>query len=141
MFLTIFWRGDLRSARGFYESCGYDSPIDDTDRVLVARDGFGQIVAAVRLCHEEEYLVLRGVLVREDCQRQGIGSKLLKEAEGFMKTQACHCLPFCHLVKFYEKFGFREVDEHEVPTHLQDRLKEYRQNPEEEKYTVMIRNP
>lgn len=61
----------------FYVRCGYSGGLKFDDTVLVAvRDG--SRVGVVRLCSEHQELVLRGMQVTPEVQRQGIGLALLE---------------------------------------------------------------
>jgi N-acetylglutamate synthase-like GNAT family acetyltransferase len=117
-------RGELERIASFYLENGYDSPLDDEDTFLVVEDG-GHIVAALRLCHEQGVIVLRGMQVRQDCQRRGIGSTLLRYAASVLGENHCYCIPYSYLERFYEGVGFVRIDPLEAPAFLRERWSTY----------------
>jgi GNAT superfamily N-acetyltransferase len=112
------------AAAAFYRSVDYPGRIQPTDRVFCARDG-EEIVGITRLSEEEGELLLRGMFVRTDHQRCGLGTRLLRAAEKQMGTRRCWCLPLDHLLGFYGQIGFHEVALEEAPSFLQERCAKY----------------
>ena len=108
----------------FYEEVGYTCVIHPEDRILTAREG-DRIVAAVRLCREENSLVLRGMYVAPDRRGRGIGSRLLDSLETTMGPAKCWCVPFAHLQDFYSRIGFSECTPEQAPEFLKNRAAEY----------------
>ena len=108
----------------FYEKCGYSRGVRGVDTVLIAvrRD---VLVGAVRLCSEHGVLVLRGMQVLPTFQRQGIGSRLLRECLPILGDSTCYCIPWAHLEQFYGMGGFNRCDPTEAPGFLEDRLTSY----------------
>jgi len=112
------------AATAFYRSVGYLAPIRATDTVLIARHG-GAIVGTVRLCVENDTLVLRGLYVEPELQRRGIGDRLLRVAKHRMSARACWCLPYRHLIPLCRRVGFREVPPITAPAFLTERASRY----------------
>jgi len=116
---------ELEEVAAFYKHCGYGGGVSERETTLVLRVG-GQLIGAVRLCPEEGYVVLRGMQVHPAFQRQGVGYRLLSACVPFLeKRQRSFCLPYTHLVSFYEKAGFSEVPSTELPAFLSARLSSY----------------
>jgi predicted N-acetyltransferase YhbS len=111
--------------KAFYQENGYSQSLDPTDKILVAEDG-GEICAALRLCHEHGYLVLRGMRVSPEFQRQGIGSQLLRFALEGIQNEVCFCIPHSHLRDFYAQIGFEQISPEKAPAYLASRLDRYR---------------
>ncbi len=103
---------------------GYPHRIDARDRHFIAERG-REVVAAVRLSRTEPALVLRGMRVREDCRRRGVGRRLLALAARQIGAEICYCLPYRWLVSFYGEAGFREIAAAEAPAFLAARYARY----------------
>jgi len=115
---------ELDAVLALYRDCGYGGGVDPADITLLAKAGAG-IVGAARVCLEQGTLVLRGVQVRAEYHRQGIGKRLLAAAIPHLDRAVCYCLPYSHLVDFYASKGFRVVDAGSLPEFLRDRLDGY----------------
>ncbi|MFN2273599.1 MAG: GNAT family N-acetyltransferase [Anaerolineales bacterium] len=70
-------------------------------------------------------IVLRGMQVRQDCQRRGIGSTLLRYAASVLGEHHCYCIPYSYLERFYEGVGFVRIDPLEAPAFLRERWSTY----------------
>ena len=108
----------------FYEACGYSRGIGKQDTVLMASSAAG-LIGVVRLCREYESIVLRGMQVLPDYQRQGIGRRLLKACEERIGDSCCYCIPWSYLADFYASAGFKKIGSREAPNFLKDRASEY----------------
>jgi GNAT superfamily N-acetyltransferase len=110
-------------ARFLLES-GYGGGVLSSDRLVVAeRDGY--LAGAFRLADEDGVLVLRGMRVREDLRRAGIGRRLLGALAGL--DEVCLCVPHAYLEGFYGSAGFLRLPEAETPTFLRERVRRYRE--------------
>src|ERR1051326_3107574 len=89
----------------------------DADRFFISEMD-GELVGVVRLALEEGALVLRGMRVRADMQRRGIGTRLLADVVAALGSQKCYCIPYRWLISFYAQAGFVEVARDEVPPFL-----------------------
>ena len=114
------------SIEQFYRREGYNRSVAPSDIVVVAESG-GHTLGVVKLSSEHGCLVLRGMRVREDSRRRGIGSSLLRSLIELIGGRACYCLPFAHLVEFYARAGFSLLSDDEVPPFLRERADHYRQ--------------
>lgn len=74
-----------------------------------------------RLGHEDGFKVLRGMQVHPDYQGQGIGGHILSHCVPYLDGTA-YCLPYTHLVRFYERINFAVADPRELPPILAARL-------------------
>ena len=108
-----------------YLRWGYHGGIAETDVVYVA-DIDRRPVGVVRRSVESGLLMLRGMQVAPDHQRQGIGSRLLRAFVADLPAADCFCIPFAHLPGFYAQGGFALHDESEADDFLRTRLAHYR---------------
>jgi GNAT superfamily N-acetyltransferase len=115
---------ELEQVRAFYEANGYGGGASKDDLVLAARVD-GRLAGVVRLCPENGVIVLRGMQVASGFQRQGIGRALLAYCVPHMARGEAWCLPYDHLVDFYERAGFTAVPPGELPPFLAERLAGY----------------
>lgn len=83
---------DMPRLLAFYHGTGYAGGVDPADVVVLAEEE-GRIIGALRLCQEQGALVLRGMRVQEEWQRQGVGTRLLQVANERIGTRTCYCLP------------------------------------------------
>jgi predicted N-acetyltransferase YhbS len=120
----------------FLREQGYPHRIDESDRHFIA-EREEQIVAAVRLSSVEPALVLRGMRVTQEFQRQGIGRRLLAFVTREVGRELCYCLPYSWLVSFYGEAGFREIPAVQAPSFLAARQAKYVANGQD--VTIMRR--
>ena len=107
-----------------YKREGYGGGLAPGDVVVGARID-DSLVGAVRLATEYEFLVLRGMYVQKEFQRQGIGRGLLGATAIEIGQRECWCIPYAHLRSFYMLAGFVERPSEAAPRFLMERLKEY----------------
>ena len=115
---------ELEAVIAFLRSEGYTHSIGKRDRFFVSELA-GEIVGAVRLSPEEDVLILRGMRVRNDVQRHGIGTHLLRRVALAVQSDACYCIPYRWLIAFYARAGFREVTAEEVLALIANRHMKY----------------
>ena len=108
----------------FLKNEGYSRLTGTSDRFFISELA-GEIVGVVRLSREESVLVLRGMRVRSDVQRQGVGTHLLRRVMLAAQSEACYCIPYRWLISFYAQAGFREATAGEVPVFLAIRHANY----------------
>ncbi|MFN2637468.1 MAG: GNAT family N-acetyltransferase, partial [Gemmatimonadaceae bacterium] len=111
----------------------YRGGIDDADIVYVAEQG-DRPVGLVRRTFECGVTMLRGMHVDPAHHSQGVGSQLLHALVADLTGQECFCMPFTHLIAFYERGAFAVIDEDAAPEFLVKRLYQYRQKG----YNVLI---
>jgi GNAT superfamily N-acetyltransferase len=114
----------LRRVETFYEETAYYGGLKAADTVIVAESD-SELVGAVRLCEEEGTLVLRGMRVREDFRRQGVGTQILAAVDRFAGERRCYCIAHRYLRSFYGQIGFDEIQMNAAPVFLQHRLAKY----------------
>ena len=122
----------------FLRENGYPLEVNPADTFYVAVEQ-GAVVGIVRLAVEFGHAVLRGMRVARARQRRGMGTRLLHLLEKDLDSTDCYCLPYAHLVEFYGQIGFRLLDEHRAPPHLQERIAGYRALGNGKQYTLMYR--
>ena len=100
---------EIENINAFYANpeLHYSGEATLEDEVFVAEIG-GQLVGCVRLCEEEGQRVLRGMCVHPQYQRRGFGTQMLSFLLPTLKDRNCWCIPYTHLVSFYEQAGYRE---------------------------------
>jgi hypothetical protein len=114
---------DRPDAVTFLRAADYRGDILDSDCLIVAESG-DSVVGAFRLVREHGCLVLRGMRVRCDMRRQGVGLRLLG-ALGDL-DEPCYCVPHRHLEGFYGRAGFETLSVELTPDFLAARLTDYR---------------
>ena len=115
---------EFESIGSFYGKNQYRAAIEPCDLFIVAEES-GAIRAAVRLCHQEGILLLRGMRVAPAFQRRGIGSHLLRFVESTIADEVCYCIPHTYLRSFYGRIGFGEIASDEAPRFLRERCEQY----------------
>ena len=110
----------------FYERCGYLRDLRAEDTILAAVRA-GSLVGVVRLCSEHGVVVLRGMQVLPDFQRQGIGLGLLDKCLPRVNDAVCYCIPWSYLEQFYGSGGFERCEPGDVPGFLSERYSGYLQ--------------
>ncbi len=122
--IKVATTGELELVQALYQVSGYQGVVDKNDLVLIACCGH-EPVGAVRLCKEHHVTVLRGMQVRSGFQRKGIGKNLLDACMPYLDHELAFCLPYAHLISFYERAGFKAAACEEVPQFLGKRLADY----------------
>lgn len=129
---------DHPRARAAYEAWDYHGGILPEDTVFLAERG-GELVGIVRLTVEHGERMLRGMWIKPDERRTGVGSQLLRALVAELRGEECACVPFSHLVGFYGQGGFVEQAEETAPAFLRERIAGYRS--EGRSVTFMRRPP
>ena len=121
---------EIDRALKYYAAWGYAGGVNPADVVLLAeRDA--EWLGLVRVASENGVLVLRGMQVRPDVRRQGIGTRLLDAVTAWLDLStnaqaACYGVPYVYLLEFYGRGGFAECVSAEEPAFLTARVAEYR---------------
>ncbi len=108
----------------FYENVNYGGTLATGDLVVGAHVA-GRLVGVGRLVLEAERLVLRGMQVRKEFRRQGIGSSMLGKFQNLLGDRECWCVPYDHLRGFYSQAGFVKTKLDGAPGFLVERVREY----------------
>jgi N-acetylglutamate synthase-like GNAT family acetyltransferase len=113
MFITRATRHDKGDVAEFLESQGWSGASLARGAAFFARDGV--VVGCLRVVEvEPQTVVLDDVVVERARRRQGIGSSLVKAAMNSRGgTLYARCEPPYR--RFFERFGFEEVAEDDVP--------------------------
>ena len=114
---------ELDALPAFYDETEYGGGTLPSDRIVVAVSE-GRLVGAYRLAREQGLLVLRGMRIRSEHRRQGIGRRLLQALTDV--SEPCYCVPYAYLAHFYGQAGFVLLAEAETPGLLRARAAEYR---------------
>lgn len=126
----VFVASQLQRVRDFYRLTGYNGGLGPSDVVVGAARG-DELIGAVRLANEQGTQVLRGMRIKPQLQRQGIGKQILEEVRLLLQGKECFAIAFAHLEDFYGRIGFRKIDEQQAPAFLRERIATYRQrNPQ-----------
>lgn len=116
---------DFEKAQKFYQSVDYVQPLDP-ESIYYGAFHDREIVGLVRLTHENNIKVLRGMQIRATHQFLGIGTRLIKMLETDLGKEDCFCLPYGWLENFYGQIGFKTISaEQSVPQFLVERFIEY----------------
>lgn len=117
---------DLAAVLEFYSEQQYSGGLNPSDRLIIAEEE-DEIIGVLRVCEEHGYLLLRGMRVRHDMRRQGIGKRMLDLADTVIGHRTCYALAYPHLLTFYGRIGFASVDFSRGPVFLQARWANYRE--------------
>ena len=107
----------------FYKRNQYKGKVKESDKIWVLTQIDGHVVAAVRLCQQAGFTMLRGVWVERGVRAKGLGSQLLRHLQSSGELHGCYCFPYLHLERFYAKHGFQRVEQ--VPVALQPIFERY----------------
>jgi GNAT superfamily N-acetyltransferase len=118
---------EVAKVDGFYQEVGYSGGLNPSDRLVIAVAN-NVLLGAHRLCVEQDILLLRVMRVRQEIQRQGIGTAMLGFAEKLVAARSCYCIPYRHLSSFYAQVGFKEIAPDQAPEFLRHRLHQYRRS-------------
>lgn len=127
---------DLEKVREFYRSRNYSQAISSECTIVVARIR-EEIIGVVRICSENGILVLRGMQIKPEFQRQSVGSRMLGEIRKILEDQDCFAIPYGHLEKFYGQIGFKKIDVQKVPDFLQKQIVKYREKHPDRSFILM----
>lgn len=115
---------DHAALNELYVSWHYHAGIASSDTVFVATHR-NRTIGLVRRTEEQGALMLRGMHVDPDFQRQGVGTRLLQAFVADLPARECFCIPFDHLIAFYGQSGFAVVPLRESPPFLAERVRQY----------------
>lgn len=113
-------------AKQFYKTSRYPHAIGREDKVYVLRQAAksNKLIAAVRLVHMSDYIILRSMVVSHELRGLGLGSLLLKQLKQFLPSN-CWCFPFEWLKDFYANAGFVCVDVENAPIEIKTKYLQY----------------
>jgi len=122
--IAVVQPGELARIASFYQAAGYGGGVSAAD-VTFAACMDGRLSGVVRLCDEHGVIVLRGMQVAPEFQRQGIGRALLAHCIPWLDRGAAWCLPYDHLTGLYGEAGFEPAPPDALPAFLSERLAGY----------------
>jgi N-acetylglutamate synthase-like GNAT family acetyltransferase len=129
------WIGDKGIIKTFYDKYEYNYEAQENEEILVAKND--DVIGVVRLCVENETLVLRGMQIADDFRGKGIGTKLLEGLSTIIGDRECYCIPYSHLEDFYSKIDFVNISEDQAPEFLRNRISGYRNKNKHKEYILM----
>lgn len=115
----------MERVNAFCAASGAAGRASEEDTVVVA-EREGDIIGVVRLYAEHGHLVLRSMRVGEGDRGHGVGARMLHAVDTLIRERPCYCLPHAHLSHFYGRIGFVQIAEPAAPSHMQERLRLYR---------------
>ncbi|TQF70260.1 GNAT family N-acetyltransferase [Pseudoalteromonas luteoviolacea] len=97
-----------------YQRIGFKLSSLESDLIVIAMID-GQKIGVGRVQTISEFHAeLGGMYVNPDFRGAGVAAKLVAFlVENASQFKHVYCLPFAHLAKFYQKFGFKQVIERE----------------------------
>jgi GNAT superfamily N-acetyltransferase len=113
-----------------YAALGYRRTVDPADTVWLAETA-EEAVGVVRVAAEQGTLVLRGMRIAEHAQRRRLGTRMLETVAEWLRDRECYCVPYPHLIGFYEQIGFAIVEPSAAPMFLAERLANYQESGED----------
>jgi N-acetylglutamate synthase-like GNAT family acetyltransferase len=122
--IIILANADQDKIKQVYDAVGYKGGIQNIDVGFLATIA-DQPVGAVRICKENDVYVLRGMMVKPEFQRHGVGKALLEVVNNYLGETTCYCINPTHLKNFYGRIGFEQIDTDVVPAFLVERMERY----------------
>ena len=117
--------GDRPEINAIYATLGFMPWDPGQDQLLVAVSG-NRIVGCGRLHRYPDAVELGGMYVHPNCRGQGIARRVLKSLVEMLGNEPCYCMPFDHLVHFYEQFGFARCEETGLPQIIEEKAAYFR---------------
>lgn len=117
--------GDRPAINAIYASLGFMPWDPAQDQLLVATVG-DRLVGCGRLQRFSNAVELGGMYVHPDFRGHGIARTVLKSLVELLGNEACYCMPFDHLIPFYEEFGFARCDEQNLPQAIEEKVAYFR---------------
>ncbi len=116
---------DRPAINAIYATLGFMpwDPGQDQLLVAVAAD---RLVGCGRLHRYEGAVELGGMYVHPDFRGQAIARKILESLVDLLGAEVCYCIPFDHLVPFYEQFGFVACSEESLPAVIEEKVAFFR---------------
>lgn len=117
---------DRPTLNAIYASLGF-MPWDPQREQLLVAEHDKRVVGCGRLHRYDDGSVeLGGMYVHPDFRSHGIARSILQSLVVLLGDQTCYCIPFVHLVPFYEEYGFKRCDPSPLPASIQDKVAYFR---------------
>jgi predicted N-acetyltransferase YhbS len=132
LFITRATRHDRPDIQAFLEANEWHNADLSRGATFFARDG--GVVGAVRLVEvEARTVVIEDMVVDSSRRREGIGRALMQAA---MNSRGGTLYLCCHedTIAFYERFGFAEISEEELPASVSGYMQEAGDLPSTEEH-------
>ena len=94
------------------------------DEVFVLKQQH-KLLAALRLCPQDDVWLLRSMCVAEDYRGQGIGAYFLQQIQPALNKKHCYSFPYTHLERFYQQAGFRPINPGLAPSSIAEKFQQY----------------
>ena len=111
---------ELDAAHACYRRNEYTGTIQPDDDPLVAVTDDGDIVGVVRIAHEHDTQILRGMFLDEAHRGRGLGTRMITVLAERMRPEPCWVICGPHLI------GFLIPADAAAPAFLQERVAHYR---------------
>lgn len=95
-----------------------------SDLVFIARQN-NEVIAALRLCDNDNIWLLRSMCVAEACRGQGVGSFMLLHLNKVFSEKTVYCFPYVHLQDFYQRAGFIDIPLEAAPEMIRQQFNRY----------------
>ncbi len=116
---------DRPEINAIYATLGFMPWDPGQDQLLVAVVG-DRLVGCGRLHRYPEAIELGGMYVHPNYRGQGIARKVLESLVELLGKETCYCMPFDHLIQFYEQFGFVRCPEEGLPPIIEEKAAYFR---------------
>ncbi len=96
-----------------YEKIGFATSTFDNEYIAIAQKA-GVKCGLGRITYIDQYNIeLGGIYVFENFRKMGVADQIVKHLlERLDQNKTVWCLPFYHLLNFYEGFGFEDQKKH-----------------------------
>lgn len=116
---------DRPEVNAIYASLGFMPWDPRHDHLLVALAD-GRLVGCGRLQRFGEAIELGGMYVHPHHRGKGIARQILQSLVDLLKDETCYCIPFAHLIPFYEQYGFVPSTVGDVPPAIAEKVAYFR---------------
>lgn len=103
----------------FFKLNGFRPQAAKSDIIYIAMHN-NIIVAALRLCHYNNSLLLRSMCIKAEYRRRGLGHYFLDEISSILKDNTCYCFAYTYLEKFYSSAGFNTIVPHKAEQEISE---------------------
>jgi GNAT superfamily N-acetyltransferase len=116
---------DRPAVNAIYAALGFMPWDPKQDQLIVAVAG-DRLVGCGRLQRYANAVELGGMYVHPNFRGQGIARQILKSLVDLLGGETCYCIPFDHLIPFYEQFGFVPGPRENLPQAVAEKVAYFR---------------
>lgn len=116
---------DRPEVNAIYASLGFMPWNPQQDHLLVAVTD-DRLVGCGRIQRYGGAIELGGMYVHPNHRGKGIARQILVSLVDLLQDETCYCIPFAHLIPFYQEFGFMPAPQGDVPAAIVDRVAFFR---------------